>query len=224
MRRLPAALFVTSLAAVSLTACNDDGRTLRPAAPDQTASVSTSSTAAPPSIDELGDGQDGAGDTTTTAVLVTDGLAGADVELHAPWAEGGVLPLDQTCDGANESPALSWTDVPEGTVEIAISLVDPSDPADGGVRWLVAGISADTMGIEAGMIPLGAVEAASGDGTIGYVGPCPAAGTLAEVTLTVHFLDAPSGIADGDPAIAALAAVTESEFFGVSLKGSFSRP
>ncbi|MFZ9483935.1 MAG: hypothetical protein ACO3AV_13690, partial [Ilumatobacteraceae bacterium] len=44
MRRLPVALFVMSLSTAVLTACNDDGRTLRPAAPAQTASVSTSST------------------------------------------------------------------------------------------------------------------------------------------------------------------------------------
>jgi len=222
VRRLPAALFVTSISAVLLAACNDDGRTLRPAAPDQTASVSTSSTAPPPSVDQLGDGLDDA--TTTTAVLITDGLAGTDVELHAPWVDGGVIPLDQTCDGAGESPALSWTDVPEGTVEIAISMVAPSASDGSGVLWLVAGISADTLGIEAGMIPLGAVEATTGDGLIGYTGPCPAAGTVADVTLTLHFLDAPSGVADGDPGADALAAVTESEIFAVSLKGSFSRP
>jgi len=204
-----------------LTACNDDGRTLRPAAPDQTASVSTSSTSAPPSIEELDDGTNGGNDATTLAPVITDGLAGVDVELQAPWVEGGVVPVDQTCDGANESPAVSWTDVPEGTVEIAITVVDATD---GSVHWLVAGISSDTLGLEAGMIPLGAVEALNAQGTIGYDGPCPAAGELSTVTLAVHFLDAPSGVADGDPGAAALDAVTESEFFEISLAGSFSRP
>ena len=221
MRRLPVALFVMSMSTAVLTACNDDGRTLRPAAPDQTASVSTSSTSAPPSIDELDDGTNGGNDATTLAPVITDGLAGVDVELQAPWVEGGVVPVDQTCDGANESPAVSWTDVPEGTVEIAITVVDASD---GSVHWLVAGISPDTLGLEAGMIPLGAVEALNAQDTIGYDGPCPAAGTLSTVTLAVHFLDAPSGIADGDPGAAALDALTESEFFEISLAGSFSRP
>lgn len=223
MRRLPVALFVMSLSTAVLTACNDDGRTLRPAAPDQTASVSTSSTSAPPSVDQI-DGGGNADDTTTTAPLVTDGLAGSDVELQAPWVAGGVLPVDQTCDGANESPAVSWTDVPEGTVEIAITLRDDNATADAEVLWLVAGISSDTLGIEAGMIPLGAVEAVGADGSIGYSGPCPAAGTVSSVTLTVHFLEVPSGVSDGDPGLSALDAVTQSEFFGISLKGSFSRP
>lgn len=221
MRRLPVALFVMSMSTAVLTACNDDGRTLRPAAPDQTASVSTSSTSAPPSIEELDDGTNGGNDATTLAPVITDGLAAVDVELQAPWVEGGVVPVDQTCDGANESPAVSWTDVPEGTVEIAITVVDATD---GSVHWLVAGISSDTLGLEAGMIPLGAVEALNAQGTIGYDGPCPAAGELSTVTLAVHFLDAPSGVADGDPGAAALDAVTESEFFEISLAGSFSRP
>lgn len=221
VRRLPVALFVMSMSTVVLAACNDDGRTLRPAAPDQTASVSTSSTAAPTSIDNLDDGENGGIDATTLAPVITDGLAGSDVELQAPWSEGGVVPVDQTCDGVNESPAVSWTDVPEGTVEIAITVVDDSD---GSVHWLVAGISADTLGLEAGMIPLGAVEALNAQDSIGYAGPCPAAGTLSTVTLAVHFLDAPSGIADGDSGALGLDAITESEFFEISLKGSFSRP
>ena len=44
--------------------------------------------------------------------------------VTAPWRDGGPIDARYTCKGANVSPALSWTAAPEGTQEIAITLID----------------------------------------------------------------------------------------------------
>jgi hypothetical protein len=128
------------MAACLLTACNDDGRELRPATPDQMGSVST--TAAP----------------TTTAPVpgVFDTLPGeASVTLSsptlvAPFADGGQILPRYTCSGPNESPALSWTGAPPEAVEIAITMTDIDAP--GYVHWAMSGIDPLTAGLGEGVL------------------------------------------------------------------------
>ncbi|MBP7155897.1 MAG: YbhB/YbcL family Raf kinase inhibitor-like protein [Flavobacteriales bacterium] len=122
--------------------------------------------------------------------------------LHAPEL-GGQATLQEVfngmgCSGKNLSPALSWTNAPEGTKSFAITLYDPDAPTGSGWwHWVVFDIPATTkelpMGVgtpKQGVLPVGAVQSMTDFGAPGYGGPCPPIGHgLHTYTLTVHALD-----------------------------------
>lgn len=87
------------------------------------------------------------------------------------------------CPGRNVSPALSWSDVPEGTRSFALSMIDPDTPPAGGFwHWWVYDIPADAIGLrkDAGSgagLPVGASQGRNDFGQVGYSGPCPPRGS-----------------------------------------------
>ena len=150
-------------ALVALASCSsDDGRELPPAGPDQTRSVLTTSTAPPVSTDPAL-AEEVIGDLTTAST--------AELALVLPWEDDGVIDIRYTCTGDNVSPAITWSNVPDGTVEIAIVMSDPD--ANGFVHWVVAGLDPLAGGIPEGAVPPTAVQAVNDFGDLGYGGPCP---------------------------------------------------
>jgi Raf kinase inhibitor-like YbhB/YbcL family protein len=197
--RLAAVASVVTLGMVSLTACSNDGRTLRPAGPNQTLSIVT----------------------TTTVASTTTGAAaqpGAGFVVTAPWADGGFIDAQYTCKGADTSPAISWTGVPANTQELAISVVDLD--ADNFVHWVVAGLDPASTGIAAGRVPAGAIQAANGFGEAKYGGPCPPDGEH-KYLLTLYALGARSNLADGVAATTAIDLLQSSALASALVSGSF---
>ncbi len=103
----------------------------------------------------------------------------------ASFAHGASIPVRHTCDGANTSPPLSWTDVPEGTRTLALIVDDPDapDPARPTrvwVHWVLYNISPSVTELAEGgvrsPVPHGAREGLHDDGALGYDGPCPPIG------------------------------------------------
>ena len=41
------------------------------------------------------------------------------------WPDGGVIPIKYTQAGEQLSPALTWTNVPAGTVTFVVNMIDP---------------------------------------------------------------------------------------------------
>ena len=83
--------------------------------------------------------------------------------LSSPaFANNTFMPVQYTCDGDNISPPLTWTDVPEGTVEFALLFEDPDAPGGTLVHWVLFGISPDLDGLEEGKAPPGALGEPSG--------------------------------------------------------------
>jgi len=197
--RLAAVDSAVTLGMVSLVACSSDGRTLRPAGPDQTLSIVTTTT--PP---------------TTSAAAVKP--TGTGFVATAPWADGGFIDAQYTCKGADTSPAISWSGVPASTQELAISLVD-LDASDF-VHWIVAGLDPASTGIAAGRVPTGAIQAANGFGEAKYGGPCPPDGEH-KYRLTVYALGARSNLADGGAADTALSQLQTSATATAPVSGSF---
>lgn len=203
--RVRAALLGVATAACLLTACNDDGRELRPATPDQTGSVST--TSSPATTLPV----PGVFDTTPGEASVTP------PSLVAPFAEGAPIPARYTCTGENLSPALSWTGAPPETVEIAVSMIDLDAP--GYVHWAMSGIDPLATSLGEGIVPEFAITSTNGAGTPGYTGPCPPAGQSHTYEITVHFLLQQTELADGGPGADLLAFIDGATLSSTSVTG-----
>lgn len=91
------------------------------------------------------------------------------------FSEGGEIPRDHTCDGANRSIPVNWSGAPPDTAEFALIMDDPD--ARGFVHWVVVGIPADASSLEGGSLPSGAREGRNDFGRAGFGGPCPPSGS-----------------------------------------------
>jgi len=99
----------------------------------------------------------------------------AKLELtSSAFQEGGAIPTQFTCDGANQSPPLEWDDPPAGTKSLALVVDDPDAPSGTFDHWGAFDIPASTRSIAAGQ-SIG-TETANGFGKSGYGGPCPPKG------------------------------------------------
>jgi len=114
------------------------------------------------------------------------------------FAPGQPIPARHTCDGEDLSPALAWTDVPQGTKSFALVCDDPDAPSGTWVHWVAYGIPESATGLPEG-VPK---RETSGDGMrqgtndfkrIGYGGPCPPPGKPHRYFFRLYALDgAPS--------------------------------
>jgi Raf kinase inhibitor-like YbhB/YbcL family protein len=97
----------------------------------------------------------------------------------------GNIPGKHTCDGGDISPALAWSDLPEGTKSLVLIVDDPDapDPANPRmtwVHWVLYNIpaTAETLaqGVSAKDLPKGTMEGMNDWKRTGYGGPCPPIG------------------------------------------------
>jgi len=110
------------------------------------------------------------------------------------FTEGGRIPVEYTCDGADISPPLSWGQVPAGTRSIALLVTDPDAAGRPFVHWAVYNIPPGTRDLPAGTAGTGALPGSTRQGTndfgrTGYGGPCPPAGKPHHYHFTVSALD-----------------------------------
>jgi Raf kinase inhibitor-like YbhB/YbcL family protein len=197
-----------------VAACNDDGRELRDAKPDQTQSIST--TIAPDTVVV----DDGSSDSLSSPSSTLP-LGDEEYTVTAPWDAGTAIDPRYTCNGDNIAPALSWSVAPAGTAEIAISLTDLDAP--GFAHWVIAGISPEQIALAEDTVPLGAYQAVNGAGAVGYTGPCPPAGSAHTYVLTVHYLGSQTNLTDGVAAEELLDGISVAEIASAEVDGTFSR-
>ncbi len=103
------------------------------------------------------------------------------------FTQGHPIPKKFTGEGTNVSPPLVWSEVPEGTKELALICDDPDAPTDEPwVHWVIYKIPADAKGLPEGILrkskpkePHGVLQGKNswpaGD-NIGYRGPMPPPG------------------------------------------------
>lgn len=197
--------------ATILASCDiGDGTTLRdPVAPTTLPPPDTTPLETEP-LDDAGSAADpvfDAGEVVDTVSGATgappvDGGTSAGFRVFPPWEPGAPIDVFHTCDGADASPALSWTDVPEGTQELAISLVDQSNLSNGRpfIHWVLAGLDPSLDRIDQNEVPAGAIRGINFFGDVGYTGPCPDPGTTSTFALTVTALGQQLELADATPA------------------------
>ncbi len=96
--------------------------------------------------------------------------------------------------GDNISLPVKWSQLPDGTESLALTVVDPHPIANNWIHWMVINIPADTDSLPEGAsgksMPAGARELANSFGKAGYGGPQPPKGTGEHpYVLTVYALD-----------------------------------
>jgi Raf kinase inhibitor-like YbhB/YbcL family protein len=87
------------------------------------------------------------------------------------------IPREYTCEGADISPPLAWSNVPPDTKSIAVLVDDPDAPGGTVLHWLVTGLSGSATSLGKGAeLPEGAIAVKNTRGQPGYMGPCPPSG------------------------------------------------
>jgi len=108
------------------------------------------------------------------------------LEIRSPaFAHQGEIPVRHTCDGADLSPPLEWSGVPEGTRSLVLIVDDPDAPDPAAprmtwVHWVLYNIPPDAGGLPEGVaapdLPPGTREGLNDWKRTGYGGPCPPVG------------------------------------------------
>lgn len=100
------------------------------------------------------------------------------------------------CSGANRSPALEWSGIPEGTKSLALTVYDPDAPTGSGWwHWVVFNLPVETKSLAANIaadgkgLPTGAIQSRTDFGGAGFGGACPPQGDKPHhYHFTVHAL------------------------------------
>ena len=104
------------------------------------------------------------------------------MKLTSPaFQHGAVIPRDHTCEGADLSPALTWSDVPVERRSLALVCEDPDAPRGTWIHWVLYNLPAESAELSPGVpqlpeLPSGARQGRNDSGDIGYSGPCPPPG------------------------------------------------
>lgn len=97
------------------------------------------------------------------------------------FEEGGEIPPVFTCDGADISPEVGWSEVPSETAHLALLVDDPDAPMGTFTHWIIYNIAPSSDGLEENR-PRSAVfddvfsQGKNDFGKTGYGGPCPPRG------------------------------------------------
>ena len=142
----------------------------------------------------------------TTMRLTSDG-----------FDDGGSIPSQYTCDGADISPPLAWTDVPDGTASFALIVDDPD--AHSFVHWVLTDIPGDARELPEGEGDSIGMPGPNDFGRTGWGGPCPPGEH--RYAFTLYALPEPiSGANDAD---AVRATAEESALASGTLTGVYAR-
>ena len=133
------------------------------------------------------------------------------------------------CIGENISPALSWSNPPEGTRSFALMLFDPEGRPPGGVsHWVAYGIPAAVTGFAEGEVSRPSDKYVGGVGTAKlsiYTGPCTPAGAPHHYTFTLIATDLePSALKPGLTREELIKALDGHAKAAAGLIGTFSKP
>jgi Raf kinase inhibitor-like YbhB/YbcL family protein len=105
--------------------------------------------------------------------------------LSTAFSHLGDIPNRYTCEGADTSPPLSWSDVPEGTKSFALIVDDPDAPDPKAprttwVHWVLYNLPATARelpeDVKRETLPPGTKEGQNDWKRAGYGGPCPPIG------------------------------------------------
>lgn len=104
------------------------------------------------------------------------------------------VPKKYSCEGADVSPPLSWSNPPQGTKGFALIADDPDAPMGTWVHWVMYDLPADTHELPEGVparetLNSGAKQGLNDFKKIGYGGPCPPPGRPHRYFFKLYALD-----------------------------------
>lgn len=149
----------------------------------------------------------------TIGVILLTGIAIAACQPNAPianssspqaaetlqitstaFAQGALIPEQQTCDGKDRSPDLAWKGIPANTQSIVIIAEDPDAFIKPFTHWVLYDLPPKTLQIPAGLPPqpfltMGGGHGKNDFGRYGYGGPCPPKGSTHRYIFRLYALD-----------------------------------
>ena len=110
------------------------------------------------------------------------------------FAQGQSIPARYTCDGADVSPALTWSNSPAGTKSFALTVTDPDAPMGTWVHWVVYDLPATAHSLPENVAKSQYIAGNARQGLndfhhLGYGGPCPPLGKPHRYFFTLYALD-----------------------------------
>jgi len=122
--------------------------------------------------------------------------------LSTTFGNGEPIPKDCTCDGANRSPHLAWSEIPVDTRSFALVCDDPDAPRSTYVHWVLFNLQADAVELAPGVprtpeLSSGARQGLNDSGNIGYDGPCPPPGNPHRYFFRLYALECALNLAPG---------------------------
>lgn len=110
------------------------------------------------------------------------------------FESGEDIPKKFTCDGADVSPELSWTNPPAATQSFALISDDPDAPVGNWNHWVIFDLPATTNHLPEGVtkideLPDGGRQGRNDFRKIGYGGPCPPPGKPHRYFFRLYALD-----------------------------------
>jgi hypothetical protein len=121
--------------------------------------------------------------------------ARSKIELKTTsFTPGGFIPKRFTCEAADVSPDLAWTDPPPGTQSFALIEDDPDAPSGTFVHWVVYDLPAAYRKLPEALsgnaqMPDGARQGTNDFSRVGYSGPCPPPGRPHRYFIRLYALD-----------------------------------
>lgn len=148
--------------------------------------------------------------------------------MSSSFKDGAAIPKPYSCEAQNLSPALSWTEVPEGVRSFALIVDDPDAPLGTFVHWLLWDLPANAKGLPEGVQPgpaalAGAKQGKNGFGRLGYDGPCPPNGPFHRYYFTLYALDRPLGLAPGAKKDEVERALTGHIIASAAIRGTYKK-
>ncbi len=111
------------------------------------------------------------------------------IELNSSaFDEGGTIPEQYTCEGADLSPPLSWDGVPGEAQSLVLIADDPDAPAGTWVHWVLFNIPPGTTQLPEDVSGVG-TEGMNDFNRPGYGGPCPPPGSSHRYFFKLYALD-----------------------------------
>jgi len=133
--------------------------------------------------------------------------AQAQLTLTSPaFAASSTIATGNACSGADQSPALTWSNAPQATKSFALIVEDPDAPSGTFIHWVAYNIPAQTTSLPAGVPQTAEITGGGKNGInsfdhIGYNGPCPPLGKMHHYHFRLFAVD--STLTPGDKADAA---------------------
>jgi Raf kinase inhibitor-like YbhB/YbcL family protein len=151
----------------------------------------TSTTSPPPLQSPSGSSQPAQSVQQPVQPAASSGTLTIRVDSLSP---GAALPDVYTCNGAGESPKVSWNGIPAGAKSLVLILDDPDAPAGTFTHWLVYNIPPQPGELEQGqtnakVLANDAQQGESSNGFRGFYYPCPPIGSTHRYIFRLYAAD-----------------------------------